>query len=86
MAVEIDTETKWSSNKISEEGRKKLKDFGLAPPGKFQKDFDLNTLRDSKCPKCGSDNTVLRSLFGSTLCRAIQELVFPLNVLTFSKP
>ncbi len=71
VEVEIDLESKWSTNKISVEGKQKLKEFGLAPPGKFKKDFDLNTLRASKCPRCGSDNTVLRSPFGSTLCRAI---------------
>lgn len=71
VIVEVDMETKWSTNNISEEGRKKLTHFGLAPPCKFQEDFNLQTLQSSSCPRCGSDDTVLRSPFGSTLCRAI---------------
>ena len=62
----------WSTEAISDEGREKLRRFGLAPPPRHAGDpvtvafFDL-----AECPRCGSANTRLRNAFGPTLCRMI---------------
>ncbi|MGV3539304.1 MAG: 1,2-phenylacetyl-CoA epoxidase subunit PaaD [Rufibacter sp.] len=61
----------WNSNKISEKGRKALKEFGLAPPQPYQGILDLDILEYAECPHCHSKNTTLRTPFGPTLCRAM---------------
>lgn len=71
VKVEVDEETSWSSNRISDEGRKQIKEFGLAPPPKFQDELDVSTIEDVQCPYCDSTNNQLKTPFGSTLCRAI---------------
>ena len=59
------------SNKITDAGRKALKDFGLAPPPKHNYIVDIDILNKATCPVCGSDNTELQSPFGPTACRSI---------------
>lgn len=62
----------WTTEWITEAGREKLRQFGLAPPPRHRGDptavafFDL-----AECPRCGSTNTSLRNAFGPTLCRMI---------------
>ncbi len=71
VKVEITFDPPWDSNRISEEGRRKLKAFGLAPPKRQTGPLDLIQIQFIACPFCDSDNTVLESAFGPTLCRAI---------------
>lgn len=61
--VRIDTvlSPPWSTDWISEDGRDKLRRYGIAPP-------DRSTL--VACPQCGSTNTEEVSRFGSTPCKA----------------
>jgi ring-1,2-phenylacetyl-CoA epoxidase subunit PaaD len=62
----------WSSDRISEEGRRKLLEFGLAPPARdCGGAVDEAMIAAAACPYCGSSDTVLESIFGPTLCRAI---------------
>lgn len=58
----------WTSDRVTELGREKLKEFGIAPPprhiaetGEWQAD----------CPYCGSTYTTMENLFGPTACRSI---------------
>lgn len=69
--VKVSMETPWSSNRITDEGRRKLKKFGLAPPEKFEGDICMKMLQHVPCPHCDSKDTTFKSQFGSTLCRAI---------------
>lgn len=75
IEVHVKTNNSWSSDQVSEEGRKKLKGFGISPPpklgGKELEDFE--TLEHAECPKCGSTNTILQNPFGPTACRAIHH-------------
>ena len=71
VAVQITFDPPWDSNRISAEGRRKLKDFGLAPPRPYSGSLDLIQLEVVDCPHCGSADTRLESAFGPTLCRAI---------------
>jgi ring-1,2-phenylacetyl-CoA epoxidase subunit PaaD len=72
VTVEVVLHPAWSTERISEAGREKLRQFGLAPPPRHVGDpasvafFDL-----AECPRCGSTNTSLRNAFGPTLCRMI---------------
>ena len=69
--VRISFETPWSSNRISEKGRKALKNYGLAPPRRYQLIPDLEVLNKVTCPNCDSEDTEMKSPFGPTLCRSL---------------
>jgi ring-1,2-phenylacetyl-CoA epoxidase subunit PaaD len=71
VSVQVTFDPPWNSNRISPEGRRKLKEFGLAPPRPHNGNVDLIQLELVNCPYCGSADTKLESAFGSTLCRAI---------------
>jgi len=72
VTVEVNFKKAWTSDKISEKGRKALKEFGLAPPpaGKVLLE-DLDILVHVPCPRCNGMNTQLKNPFGPTLCRSI---------------
>jgi len=63
----------WTTDRITEQGRTKLREFGLAPPTGTSPvlvtEIGLPTI--AKCPFCGSTNTRNESLFGPTPCRAV---------------
>ena len=65
----------WTTDWISEEGKKKLKAYGIAPP--VGKSADKSALfaepKKIECPQCGSMNTELVSQFGSTACKALYK-------------
>ncbi len=52
----------WTTDWMSEAGRRKLLAYGIAPP-------NPNAL--PSCPQCGSENTEQISAFGSTACKAL---------------
>jgi ring-1,2-phenylacetyl-CoA epoxidase subunit PaaD len=72
-SVRIDTilSPPWSTDWISEEGREKLRAYGIAPPPKGAAAAALNNARAAECPRCGSANTEEISRFGSTPCKAL---------------
>ena len=63
----------WTTDWISDDGRKKLLDFGIVPP--VESEPDASTLFKTPpvipCPRCSSENTHLVSQFGSTPCKAM---------------
>ncbi len=65
----------WTTNWMSEEGKRKLKAYGIAPPE--EETTDINVLFGSEkqvsCPHCESKNTRLLSQFGSTACKALYQ-------------
>jgi ring-1,2-phenylacetyl-CoA epoxidase subunit PaaD len=69
--VNVSFKSHWSSNRITEKGRAALKNFGLAPPQKFQLVPDLDILDKTPCPYCDSHDTEMKSPFGPTLCRSL---------------
>ena len=71
VKVSITYDPPWNSNRITPEGRRKLKEFGLAPPAPYTGELNLIQIVDARCPFCDSYNTSLESPFGPTLCRAI---------------
>src|SRR3990172_4826864 len=71
VRVTVTYDPPWNSNRITEEGRRKLKEFGFAPPAPYTGELNLIQIEDSACPFCDSHNTILESAFGPTLCRAI---------------
>ena len=81
MAPEVEVEmtfaVPWTSDRITAEGRRKLRDSGFAPPGPAGAGgrgplFATIAVRPTAtCPFCGSDDTALENLFGPTLCRTL---------------
>ena len=72
IIVEIDLNTTWTSERMTEKGREKLEKFGIAPPAHLIGEVSKEYLDKVRCPHCGSTDTTLNSPFGSTLCRAIR--------------
>jgi len=60
----------WSTDWISEQGREKLRDYGIAPPAAGSKAVLLGGLKAVPCPRCSSTRTTLVSEFGSTACKS----------------
>lgn len=58
----------WTSERITEAGRKALREFGIAPPACHV--FAVKSLT-ADCPYCGSSNTRLENMFGPTACRSV---------------
>ena len=69
--VEMETELSWSSDRVTEHGRKLLEEFGLGAPVQIDGVLNFDIIEHVACPHCGSENTTMRSMFGSTLCRSI---------------
>lgn len=65
----------WTTDWIGPEARAKLEAYGIAPPGRADDGAELVPLRRRvaavRCPYCKSHNTELKSVFGSTACKAI---------------
>ena len=61
----------WTTDWITEAGRDKLREYGIAPPdGTLSKRELLGGNRTVACPRCRTENTTLVSEFGSTPCKA----------------
>lgn len=61
----------WSTDWVSAEGRRKLAEFGIAPPGPARGDGPVPVSLGVRCPRCGSLDTRMTSRFGSTACKAL---------------
>ncbi|GHC75711.1 1,2-phenylacetyl-CoA epoxidase subunit PaaD [Streptomyces flavofungini] len=65
----------WSTDDISAEGRRKLAEFGIAPPRPHAADGVVPLTLTVRCPHCGSTDTELLSRFSSTACKALRRCV-----------
>ncbi|MDB5780027.1 MAG: phenylacetate-CoA oxygenase subunit PaaJ [Polaromonas sp.] len=75
----------WTTDWMTDEGRGKLRDYGIAPPGpvanagavpvRFAGRRAGGDAADAPlaCPRCGSVHTALLSAFGSTACKALHR-------------
>ncbi len=78
VAVDVSFAEPWTSERITAEGRRKLRESGFAPPAPSSPGSDgqplFATIRSrpsATCPYCGSRDTAMENPFGPTLCRAI---------------
>ena len=73
--VEVVLDDSWSTDRITPEGREKLREAGFAPPapreagGPTLVQLQANGFR---CPYCGSRDTALENIFGPTPCRSLR--------------
>jgi ring-1,2-phenylacetyl-CoA epoxidase subunit PaaD len=61
----------WTTDWMSEDGRRKLREYGIVPPQSASSRRALFGEQVVACPQCGSENTELLSEFGSTSCKAL---------------
>jgi ring-1,2-phenylacetyl-CoA epoxidase subunit PaaD len=69
----------WTTDWISEDGRRKLREYGIAPPSgnAAVTEVPMRFVRRGApqaritCPHCGSNDTERLSAFGSTACKAL---------------
>lgn len=62
----------WTTDWMSDETKHKLTKYGIAPPvGKVTSKKALISEELVSCPQCGSTNTEMKSMFGSTACKAL---------------
>jgi ring-1,2-phenylacetyl-CoA epoxidase subunit PaaD len=73
--IRVLTTDAWSTDRITPEGREKLRTSGFAPPAPREASGPtLVQLRSNafRCPYCGSTNTRLENIFGPTPCRSLR--------------
>jgi ring-1,2-phenylacetyl-CoA epoxidase subunit PaaD len=72
--VEVVLDDSWTTDRITPEGREKLRRSGFAPPAPRPAGAPqlVQLQRGFRCPYCGSAETRLENLFGPTPCRSIR--------------
>ena len=73
--VRVRTDLEWTTDRISPEGREKLRAAGFAPPAPRSAEGPtlLQLERGAfRCPWCGSTDTTLENVFGPTPCRSLR--------------
>jgi ring-1,2-phenylacetyl-CoA epoxidase subunit PaaD len=85
----------WTTDWMTVEARRKLRDFGIAPPGAAPAPSAVDVAGISPlrragatvaCPRCGSPRTQLVSQFGSTACKAHFRCLACLEPFDYFKP
>ena len=77
VRIRVELTPAWSSDWISDAGRRKLAEHGISPPGDASRregPIALNLLptrREIGCPRCGDPGVELTSEFGATACKAL---------------
>lgn len=84
VSVRFVLDPPWSSERIDAEGRERLREFGITPPGEVVRSRAMDGAADRRrlplagrtrsqrpCPYCGSAETETDSAFGPTPCRSI---------------
>lgn len=61
----------WTTDWISDEGRRKLREYGIAPPGPAGAEVPVRIVRPVACPRCESRRTERLSAFGATACKSL---------------
>jgi ring-1,2-phenylacetyl-CoA epoxidase subunit PaaD len=73
--VRVLADDSWSSDRITPEGREKLREAGFAPPAPQEAGAPTLVQLQShafRCPYCGSSDTTLENIFGPTPCRSLR--------------
>ena len=76
VSIDIELSPAWTTDWIAPEAKRKLREFGIAPPGQAPR-IDVSGISplrrraDVACPRCGSKRTTLLAQFGSTACKAL---------------
>lgn len=71
----------WTTDWMTEQGRERLREFGIAPPGGVGTKSPVEprpvvvglSVRQVACPLCGATETEELARFGSTACKALRR-------------
>jgi ring-1,2-phenylacetyl-CoA epoxidase subunit PaaD len=69
--VEFALSPAWTTDDLTETGRRKLAEAGIAPPGPVAGGDAVALTLSVRCPQCGSPDTRESSRFGSTACKSL---------------
>jgi ring-1,2-phenylacetyl-CoA epoxidase subunit PaaD len=91
VRIKMQRSPAWTSDWISEEGRRKLREYGIAPPSgtAATKEAPLIFMKRPSqiaCPRCGSMHTERLSAFGSTACKALYRCLSCQEPFEYFKP
>jgi ring-1,2-phenylacetyl-CoA epoxidase subunit PaaD len=77
----------WTTDWMSEAGKNKLKEYGIAPPLPKQQVCRTALFSDEAiaCPRCNSYHTRKISEFGSTACKALYQCLDCLEPFDYFK-
>jgi ring-1,2-phenylacetyl-CoA epoxidase subunit PaaD len=85
----------WTTDWITERGRRRLREYGIAPPHAQAASnvvrFAIRKIANHQdpvttCPRCGSQNTTETSHFGSTACKALYRCLDCMEPFDLFKP
>ena len=81
VQVVVDLSEAWTTDWMSESGKQKLQQYGIAPPqGQSHQCGTHVALSDGiRCPHCHSQQTKLLSEFSSTACKALYNALLSLS-------
>ena len=85
VSIEHRIDPPWTTDWITERGRKHLLEAGISPPACWAS-TSLTYEADVVCPHCGSHNTRVLSSFGSTPCKALWRCSDCLEPFDYFKP
>ena len=71
VAVRTELSPPWTTDWITPDGRRKLADAGIAPPG--ERHGPVLVPLAVRCPRCGSADTRELSRFSGTACKALHQ-------------
>jgi ring-1,2-phenylacetyl-CoA epoxidase subunit PaaD len=72
--IEMQLSPAWTTDWMSEEGRQKLKEYGIAPPARMAGGSPGLFEEDAvACPRCDSTDTKLVSNYGATACKSMYQ-------------
>ncbi len=71
--VEVVLSPAWTTDWMSDAGRRKLEEFGIAPPRRRTAEGAVTLGLGIRCPRCGSLHTREVSRYGSTSCKALWQ-------------
>jgi ring-1,2-phenylacetyl-CoA epoxidase subunit PaaD len=82
VTVSLQRAPAWTTDWISDDGRRKLRDYGIAPPGPVDATDGVpirlvgrRAAQAIACPRCNSVQTERLSAFGATACKALYRCV-----------
>ena len=83
----------WTTEWISDEGKRKLREYGIAPPAHLVvgdarpvRFVPQHAMTSPACPHCGSAHTERLSVFGSTACKSLHRCLDCREPFEYFKP
>jgi len=73
VRVEVVLSPVWTTDWMTDAGKRRLREFGIAPPTGQRAVGPIPVALAVRCPRCGSLDTREVSRFGSTSCKALFE-------------